>query len=51
LTAEEMAFFDYMAGRGAARTELTYTSGFSRGLTKPFYLATGGRAALKTRMR
>ncbi|MGH7333783.1 MAG: hypothetical protein ACREKS_13785 [Candidatus Rokuibacteriota bacterium] len=51
LTADEIAFFDYMAARGAARTELPYTAGFSRGVTKPFYLATGGRASLETRVQ
>ncbi len=51
LTADELAFFDAMAARGSAETELPYTSGFSRGTTLPFYLATGGRARLDMRIR
>ncbi len=50
LNADEMAFFSHMAARGEARVELPYTSGFSKGMTKPFFLATGGRATLKTKM-
>jgi len=50
LTASEMAFFDYMAARGEAMSPLTYTSGLARGTTLPFYLATGKRASLTTRM-
>lgn len=50
LTAEEMGFFNQMAARGEATTELHYTSGFAEGTTKPFYLATDGRATLTTRV-
>ena len=50
LNADEMAFFTHMAARGEARTQLQFTSGFARGLTKPFFLATGGRATMTTRM-
>ena len=49
LTPPEMAYFDHMAARGEARTELGYDSGFVRGATtKPFFLATGRRATLST---
>lgn len=49
LTASEMAFFDHMAARGQAKTELAYDSGFVRGATaKPFFLAVGRRATLST---
>jgi hypothetical protein len=48
LSDNEMAFFDYMAARGEATTELPFTSGFSGGTTKPFYLATGGRGTLSS---
>jgi len=48
LTGDEVAFFDYMAARGEATTELPFTSGLARGITKPFFLATGGRATLLT---
>lgn len=48
LDEREMAFFDRMAARGEAREELWFTSGFSAGMAKPFFLATGGRATLST---
>lgn len=51
LSQDEMAFFDHMAERGEERVELPFTSGFSRGMTKPFYLATGGRATLVTQVQ
>lgn len=50
LSPEEMAFFNHMAARGEATTELHFTSGFWEGTTKPFYLATGGRGTLSTRV-
>lgn len=46
LTAEEMAFFDYMAARGEAVAPLPYASGFVNGTTYPFFVATGERATL-----
>lgn len=51
LSADEISFFHHMAERGEAREELPFTSGFSAGTTKPFYVATGGRATLTTRIR
>jgi hypothetical protein len=48
LTPDELAFFDHMAARGALQVEVPFTSGFDSGTTKPFYLATGGRAELAT---
>jgi len=48
LDESEMAFFDHMAARGAARDELPFTGGLVRGTAKPFFLATGGRATLST---
>jgi hypothetical protein len=50
LTADEMAFFDYMAARGEARTPLPYVSGLVGGMTKPFYVATRGAGTLLTRV-
>jgi hypothetical protein len=50
LSPEEMDFFNHMAARGEATTELHFTSGFWEGTTKPFYLATGGRGTLSTRV-
>lgn len=51
LSADEMAFFDHMAARGAAREPLFYSSGFVSGTTSPFYLATGRRATLDPALR
>jgi hypothetical protein len=48
LTPDEMAFFDHMSARAEATSELRFTEGFSSGTTKPFFLATGGRATLTT---
>lgn len=48
LNTNEMAFFDFMAARGEATTEQPFTSGLARGVTKPFFLATGGRGTLST---
>jgi hypothetical protein len=50
LTPREMAFFDYFAARGEAQQPLDYTSGFARGTTLPFGLATGDRGSLTTRL-
>lgn len=48
LTDLEMSFFNNMAARGEATSELQYTSGFARGTTKPFFVASGGRGTLRT---
>jgi hypothetical protein len=48
LSADEMAFFDFIAARGEATVPLHYTSGFSVGTTLPFVLATNGRGHLST---
>jgi len=48
LTAREMAFYDYFAGRGEATTPLPFTSGFESGTTLPFRVATGGRGTFVT---
>ena len=48
LSADEMAFFDFLAARGEATTPLHYTSGFLTGTTLPFVLATNGRGHLAT---
>lgn len=50
LTGEELAFVEYFAARGEAREPLPYTSGFARGTTNPFYLATRGLAAVALRL-
>jgi len=51
LSQNEMAFFDYMAARGEATTELPYTAGLASGIAKPLRLATGGRAWLNTHVQ
>jgi hypothetical protein len=48
LSTREMSFFEYFAARGEATTALPYSSGFARGMAKPFAVATGGRGALST---
>jgi hypothetical protein len=51
LSADEHAFFEHMAARGEARIPLQFSSGFLRGTTKPFFLATRGKATLSTTIR
>jgi hypothetical protein len=48
LNKNEMEFFDHFAARGEATELLPFSSGFAKGMTKPFFLATGGRASLIT---
>jgi len=48
LSDNEMYLFDYFAERGESFSELPYASGFARGRTYPFFLATDGRGILKT---
>lgn len=48
LTPGELTFFDLVAARAEATTELPYRAGTWSGMTLPFYLATGGRARLST---
>ncbi|MGH7468534.1 MAG: hypothetical protein ACRENP_11290 [Longimicrobiales bacterium] len=50
LSRSELSFFDHMAARGEAETELPYRQGGIRGQTRPFFLATGQRARLVTRL-
>ena len=42
LTDDEMAILEYFAARGEADAPLPFTSGLSRGTTKPFFVATRG---------
>jgi len=51
LSADEMAFFEHMALRGEATERLRFTSGFAAGMSRPFYVATGGRGRLTTTLR
>lgn len=50
LSASEMAHMDAAAARAEARVPLPYSIGFSRGVTYPFFLATGGRASVVARL-
>jgi hypothetical protein len=50
LTDDEMAVLEYFAARGEATTPLPYTSGFGRGTTKPFYVATRGLGRVDLRL-
>ncbi len=50
LTQAELDFLDYFAARGKGRKEVSFASGFSSGKALPFYLATGRRATLETRL-
>ncbi|MGQ0814073.1 MAG: hypothetical protein ACT4O1_06360 [Gemmatimonadota bacterium] len=50
LSRDELAFFEHIAARGEQRLTLPYSTGAVRGSTLPFFLATGGRATLTTRL-
>jgi hypothetical protein len=51
LTPAEMAFFDHAAARGETTVALKSSIGLATNVTAPgFYLATGGRATLQTRL-
>ena len=50
LTDDEMTILEYFAARGEATTTLPFTSGFGRGTTKPFYLATRGLGHVDLRL-
>jgi len=50
LTAHELAFFDYMASRASLTQAVPYTSGFSRGTARPFFLTTRGLGTLVSAM-
>jgi hypothetical protein len=51
LSDDELAFFHHMASRGEATERLRYTSGFGSGMSRPFFVATGGRGQLTTTIR
>ncbi len=46
----ELALFDYFAARGESTMPLPFSDGLEKGITKPFYLATGGRGFLITQL-
>jgi hypothetical protein len=50
LNDDELALFDYFAARGESTVPLPFSSGFEKGTTKPFYLATRGLGSLNTQL-
>ena len=50
LTDDEMSILEYFAARGESDVPLPYTSGLSRGTTKPFYVATRGSGRVDFRL-
>jgi hypothetical protein len=50
LNDDEMAMFEYFAGRGEGTTPLPYSVGFVRGTTKPFFVATHGLGRVDLRL-
>jgi hypothetical protein len=50
LTASEMAFFDAAAARGETTVQLQSSIGLAMSAAPGFFLATGGRATMKTRL-
>ena len=50
LTAEEMAFYSFFARRGEELGALAYGGGTVKGISYPFFVATGGRATLRTQL-
>jgi hypothetical protein len=50
LTRDELAFYNTLAGRAESEIELVTVSFTSRLNTLPFFLATGGRARLMSRL-
>ena len=51
LSREEMSYFNHMAARGELRSDVQVLNGTTRLTTAPFYIATGGRGTLITRLR
>jgi hypothetical protein len=52
LDATALSFYDYFARRGEATTVLDCSGGLVSGMRcKPWYLATGGRSTMQTRIR
>ena len=47
LTPEEITFYDYFVQRAEGQSSVSVAEGFLKGLGKPFYVATGERAALE----
>lgn len=50
LNDDELALLEFFAARGEARIPLPYASGFAKGTTKPFYLATRGLATVDLKL-
>jgi hypothetical protein len=43
---EQMQLYDWFASRAALTQEVEYHTGFEKGISRPFYLATGGKAQI-----
>jgi len=50
LSLEAMSFFDFFAQRAELRQETPFSSGFAQGIAKPFFVSTGGRGEISTRL-
>ncbi len=50
LTQEEMSFFNYFSKRAELREQVSFSSGFAKGIAKPFYISTGRRGELNTKI-
>ena len=50
LSPEAMAFYNFFSQRAELKKEVIYSSGLAKGTTRPFYVATGGRGELNTRI-
>ena len=48
LTVKGMSFFNFFALRAELNEEVPFSSGFSQGTAKPFYVSTGGKGELFT---
>jgi hypothetical protein len=51
LDANAMSFYDWFARRAEARQPASYADGFATGTGNPFYLATGGRAVMFSKIK
>jgi hypothetical protein len=46
-----ISFYDWFARRAEAKQQLAFAEGFETGVCNPFYLATGGRAVMFSRIK
>ena len=50
LDVHAMSFYEWFARRAEAKEQVTYASGHDAGLSNPFFLATGRRAVMYSRI-